>query len=48
MGGVWIATAGEIAAHVASLGLAPVVHRRPVLPSLSGPAVAPRGGPAPT
>ena len=30
--GLWVATAGEIAAHVATLGLEPVVHRRPVLP----------------
>ena len=30
--GLWIATAAEIAAHVATLGLAPVVHRRPILP----------------
>jgi peptidoglycan/xylan/chitin deacetylase (PgdA/CDA1 family) len=30
--GLWIATAAEIAAHVATLGLEPVVHRRPVLP----------------
>jgi peptidoglycan/xylan/chitin deacetylase (PgdA/CDA1 family) len=27
--GLWIATAAEIAAHVATLDLAPVVHRRP-------------------
>ena len=31
--GLWIATAGEIAGHVASLGLEPVVHRRPEVPS---------------
>jgi peptidoglycan-N-acetylglucosamine deacetylase len=30
--GLWIATATEIAAHVATLGLEPVVHRRPVVP----------------
>ena len=30
--GLWIATAAEIAAHTASLGLEPVVHRRPVVP----------------
>jgi len=30
--GLWVATAAEIAAHVATLGLEPVVHRRPVLP----------------
>ena len=30
--GLWIATAQEIAAHTATLNLAPVVHRRPVLP----------------
>jgi peptidoglycan/xylan/chitin deacetylase (PgdA/CDA1 family) len=30
--GLWIATAEEIAAHTASLGLEPVVHRPPVLP----------------
>jgi peptidoglycan/xylan/chitin deacetylase (PgdA/CDA1 family) len=30
--GLWIATAGEIAAHVATLDLEPVVHRRPALP----------------
>jgi hypothetical protein len=30
--GVWIATADELAAHTATLGLAPVVHRRPILP----------------
>ena len=30
--GLWIATAAEIAAHVATLGLEPVVHRQPVLP----------------
>jgi peptidoglycan/xylan/chitin deacetylase (PgdA/CDA1 family) len=29
--GLWIATATEIAAHTASLGLEPVVHRRPVV-----------------
>jgi peptidoglycan/xylan/chitin deacetylase (PgdA/CDA1 family) len=29
--GLWIATAGEIASHVLTLGLEPVVHRRPVL-----------------
>jgi peptidoglycan-N-acetylglucosamine deacetylase len=32
IGGLWIATADEIAAHTASLGLAPVVHRRPIVP----------------
>jgi peptidoglycan/xylan/chitin deacetylase (PgdA/CDA1 family) len=32
MDGLWIATAAEIAAHVATLGLDPVVHSRPVLP----------------
>jgi peptidoglycan/xylan/chitin deacetylase (PgdA/CDA1 family) len=31
--GLWIATAREIADHVATLGLRPVVHRRPELPS---------------
>jgi peptidoglycan/xylan/chitin deacetylase (PgdA/CDA1 family) len=30
--GLWIATADEIAAHTESLGLTPVVHRRPVVP----------------
>ena len=30
--GLWIATAAEIAAHVATLDLEPVVHRRPVVP----------------
>jgi peptidoglycan-N-acetylglucosamine deacetylase len=30
--GLWIATAAEIATHVATLGLEPVVHRRPILP----------------
>jgi len=30
--GLWIATAQEIAAHVATLGLEPVVHRPPTLP----------------
>ena len=30
--GLWIATGDEIARHVATLGLEPVVHRRPVLP----------------
>jgi peptidoglycan/xylan/chitin deacetylase (PgdA/CDA1 family) len=30
--GLWIATAAEIAAHVAALGLEPIVHHRPVLP----------------
>jgi peptidoglycan-N-acetylglucosamine deacetylase len=30
--GLWIATAREIADHVVTLGLAPVVHRRPELP----------------
>ncbi|MBA2380836.1 MAG: polysaccharide deacetylase family protein, partial [Chloroflexi bacterium] len=30
--GLWIATGEEISAHVASLDLAPVSHRRPVLP----------------
>ncbi len=30
--GLWIATAAQIAAHVATLGLAPVFHRRPILP----------------
>jgi peptidoglycan/xylan/chitin deacetylase (PgdA/CDA1 family) len=31
--GLWVATAAEIATHVATLGLEPVVHRRPVLPA---------------
>ena len=31
--GVWIATAGEIAEHVATLPLEPVVHRQPVVPT---------------
>jgi len=31
--GLWIATAGQIAEHVATLGLPPVVHRRPELPA---------------
>jgi hypothetical protein len=30
--GLWIATCAEIAAHVASLDLEPVVHRRPLVP----------------
>ena len=30
--GLWLTTAAEIAAHVGTLGLEPVVHRRPVLP----------------
>ena len=30
--GLWIATAAEIAAHVGTLDLEPVVHRRPVVP----------------
>jgi hypothetical protein len=30
--GVWIATGAEVAAHVESIDLAPVVHRPPVLP----------------
>jgi peptidoglycan/xylan/chitin deacetylase (PgdA/CDA1 family) len=30
--GLWIATASEIAAHVGTLDLPPVVHRRPILP----------------
>jgi peptidoglycan-N-acetylglucosamine deacetylase len=30
--GLWIATAAEIAEHTASLGLEPVVHRRPAVP----------------
>jgi len=30
--GLWIATGDEIAAHVETLGLEPVVHRRPELP----------------
>jgi len=30
--GLWIATAAEIAAHVATLDLEPVVHRQPILP----------------
>ncbi|MFL5751276.1 MAG: polysaccharide deacetylase family protein [Chloroflexota bacterium] len=30
--GLWIATAEEIAAHTATLGLEPVVHSKPVLP----------------
>ena len=30
--GLWIATAGEIAAHVETLGLEPVVHEPPELP----------------
>jgi peptidoglycan-N-acetylglucosamine deacetylase len=30
--GLWIATGAEIAAHVATLGLEPIVHRRPALP----------------
>ena len=29
--GVWIASAAEIAKHVATLGLEPVVHRRPAI-----------------
>jgi peptidoglycan/xylan/chitin deacetylase (PgdA/CDA1 family) len=33
IGGLWIATAAEIAAHVESLDLEPVVHRRPALPA---------------
>jgi peptidoglycan-N-acetylglucosamine deacetylase len=32
--GLWIASAAEIAAHVATLGLEPVVHRRPVVPEV--------------
>ncbi|HLX35559.1 MAG TPA: polysaccharide deacetylase [Candidatus Limnocylindrales bacterium] len=32
--GLWIATAAEIAAHVETLPLEPVVHTRPVLPDL--------------
>jgi peptidoglycan-N-acetylglucosamine deacetylase len=31
--GLWIATAAEIAAHVVTLGLDPVVHRRPARPA---------------
>jgi peptidoglycan/xylan/chitin deacetylase (PgdA/CDA1 family) len=31
--GIWIATAAEIAGHVSTLGLEPVVHRQPVLPT---------------
>ena len=31
--GLWIATADEIAAHVATLGLEPVVHRPPSVPA---------------
>jgi len=30
--GLWIATCAELAAHVVTLGLEPVVHRRPVVP----------------
>jgi len=30
--GLWIATCGEVAAHVTTLDLEPVVHRRPTLP----------------
>jgi peptidoglycan-N-acetylglucosamine deacetylase len=30
--GLWVATAAEIAAHVGTLDLAPVVHGRPALP----------------
>lgn len=30
--GLWIATCDQVATHVATLGLEPVVHRRPVLP----------------
>ena len=30
--GLWIATAADIAAHVVTLGLEPIVHRRPVVP----------------
>ena len=33
--GLWIATADEIAAHTASLGLEPVVHRRPIVRGLA-------------
>jgi len=33
IGGLWIATAAEIAAHVETLDLEPVVHRRPTLPA---------------
>jgi peptidoglycan/xylan/chitin deacetylase (PgdA/CDA1 family) len=32
IGGLWIATAAEIATHVETLDLEPVVHRRPELP----------------
>jgi peptidoglycan/xylan/chitin deacetylase (PgdA/CDA1 family) len=34
--GLWIATAAEIAAHVETLALEPVVHTPPVLPASSG------------
>lgn len=30
--GLWIATAADIATHVATLGLEPIVHQRPILP----------------
>ena len=33
--GLWIATAQEIAAHTATLNLAPIVHRKPELPNAS-------------
>ena len=45
--GLWIATAAEIAAHTASLGLEPVVHRRPIVrASVWRSAGARRPGPA--
>ena len=40
--GLWIATAAEIAEHVETLDLEPVVHEPPVLPAQPGD----RGGPA--
>ena len=46
--GLWIATAREIAAHAASLGMEPVVHRPPDLSATRGHGRAPpdlgRGG----
>jgi hypothetical protein len=31
--GVWVATCAEVATHVESLDLPPVVHERPILPA---------------
>lgn len=43
MGGVWLASGSEIAAHVRSLGLPPFVHRQPVVdPAWAPPPTGPK------